>query len=153
MSRISICCLMILVTVGGVALAQTVDEAEMNNMKKDYLGMQPAAKPFSLIDLSRLQWSHSYSVTYFSGSDHSGSMGMYAASVFYELSPALSLDILLGIAHDPGALFNQNTPVNAAYYPSIHLDYHPSNNFRVSVGFVSHPGFYNPYYFNKRYDW
>jgi len=136
------------------ALAQMADKAEVKSLKQDYLGLMPANKPFSLIDLSRVKWSHSYSVMFFSGGGSSGSMGMYTGSMFYEISSSLSIDLTLGIAHNPGSLFNRNINGDAALYPAFNLDYHPSDNFRISVGFISHPGFYNPrIYYDPHYWW
>ncbi len=132
----------------GLAFAQMADKAEIQSAKEDYLGLKPVSKPFSLIDLSRLHFSHSYSFNYFSGGGTSGSVGLYTGSIFYELSRSLSLDVELGIAHDPAALFGNSGGTDAAFYPAVNLDYHPSRNFRLSIGFESHPGFYqSPYYY------
>jgi hypothetical protein len=137
-----------------LAVGQSLDRAEIQSAKEDYLGLNPANKPFSLIDLSRVKWSHSYSVTYFSGSGTSGSLGLYTGAIFYELTPSLSLDVQLGIAHNPGSFVNRNIRTDAAFYPSINLDYHPSRNFRISLGYVSYPGInYNPYYPYRSYNW
>jgi len=141
------------------AAAQLSDEAEIQTVKQDYLGLQPASTPFSLIDLSRVKWSQSYSVSFFSGGGTSGQIGLYTGSLFYEFTPSLSIDVGIGIAHNPGALVNSSTSNDAQFYPSFNLDYHPSENFRLSVGFARVPGYYhNPYgYYNpygySYYDW
>ncbi len=146
--------LLMLITAGP-AFGQMVDKAEIQSAKEDYLGLNPVSKPFSLIDMSRLQFSHSYSFSFFSGSGTSGSVGLYTGSIFYELSRSLSLDIRLGIAHDAGALFGNSLETGATFFPAVNLDYHPSKSFRLSIGFESHPGLYrNPYYpynfYNRR---
>jgi hypothetical protein len=141
-----------------VASAQLVDQADIETTKNDYLGLKPASKPFSLIDLSKLRWSNSYSLSFYSGSGSSGSMGLYTTSLFYEFSRALSLDFQLGVAHNPGSLFNSDISSDAVFLPGFNLDYHPSNNFRISLGFERYPSdyFYNPYstyrYLPWRYD-
>ena len=140
------------------ASAQLVDKAEIQSVKENNLGLKPAAKPFSLIDLSRIKWSHSYSVSYFSGGGSSTGMGLYTGSMFYEISSSLSIDMQLSVAHNPGSLFNNSAANEASFYPAVNLDYHPSDNFRLSVGFISVPGnyYYNPYYLNnpyRMYDW
>jgi hypothetical protein len=130
---------------------QMIDKMEVESAKKDYTNLKPAVSPFSLIDLSRVKWSHSYSVSYFSGGGYSGSQGLYIGSLFYEFSPSLSMNINLGIGHNPGAMFNSNLNSDARFYPSVNLDYHPSDNFRLHVGFTSYPGiYYNPYIYNNR---
>ena len=138
----------ILVLIATTVSAQLVDQAEVQSVKKDYLGLTPVDKPFSLIDISRIKISHSYSISYFSGGGQSSSLGMYTGNIFYEITPSLSLDVALGIAHNPGALFNQSMTTDAQFYPAMQLDYHPSEKFRLSVGFISYPGYYyyNPYY-------
>jgi len=134
-----------------------VDQADLQSAKEDYLGLKPVNKPFSLIDLSRIKWSNSYSVSFFSGGGSSSSLGMYTGSIFYELSSSLSLDMRFSIAHNPGALFDQAATTDASFYPAINLDYHPSDKFRLSVGFISYPGVYNDSYnlYNpyRPYDW
>ncbi len=135
----------------GLAFAQMADKAEIQSAKEDYLGLNPVSKPFSLIDLSRLHFSHSYSFSYFSGGGTSGSVGLYTGSIFYELSRSLSLDVELGIAHDPAALFGNSVGTSAAFFPAVNLDYHPSGNFRLSIGFESHPGFYRSSYYYPYY--
>jgi hypothetical protein len=155
MRKIIILTVFSILVLTGFSFGQMADQAEIQSVKEDYLGLKPASKPFSLIDLSKLHFSHSYSFTYFSGGGTSGSVGLYTGSMLYEISNSLSLDVQLGIAHDPSALFNNNVETNASFYPAVNLDYHPSSNFRMSIGFQSVPGFYqnpysNPYY---PYNW
>jgi len=127
-------------------------------MKDAYLGLEPVGMPFALLDLSRLEWSHSYSLNFFSGAGGSGTMGLYTGSVLYEFSPKLSLDLKLGIAHDPGSFFDRSTGTQAVFLPGVHLDYHPSPKFRLSATFDTYLGnpynpnnpLYNDYY---RYGW
>lgn len=139
------------------ASAQLVDKADIQSAKENSLGLKPVAKPFSLIDLSRIKWSHSYSVNYFSGGGTSTGMGLYTGSMFYEISPSLSIDMQLSVAHNPGSLFNNSVANETSFYPAMNLDYHPSENFRLSLRFISVPaGYYNPYYFYnpyRMYDW
>jgi hypothetical protein len=155
MRKIMILTTISLLVLTSISFGQMADKAEIQSVKEDYLGLKPVSKPFSLIDLSKLHFSHSYSFTFFSGGGTSGSVGLYTGSMFYEFSHSLSLDVQLGIAHDPSALFGNNVGTDASFYPAVNLDYHPSNNFRISVGFESHPGFYQspyvyPYY---PYNW
>lgn len=141
--------LLFLILISISVSAQMSDKAEIGKMRKDYLGLKPAGKPFSLIDLSKLTWTHSYSISFFSGGGLSGSNGLYVGNISYEFSPKFSMNLKLGIAHDPGSLFDQSRGQNAAFLPGIHLDYHPSPNFRISAGFDTRPQnqyyFYNPY--------
>jgi hypothetical protein len=124
-----------LILIACPARSQTVDRAELEKItRENALGVQPAASPYSLIDLSRLKWSHSYSVSYVSGSGYSGSLGMMRTSMFYEFSPKLSLTLNMGIAHDPSSLIGNNSG-SATFLPGFTLDYHPSDSFRMSVSY------------------
>lgn len=137
---------LVFIILAGSLSAQFIDEARLKTSDKDYLGLKPADKPFSLIDLSCIKWSHSYSLSYFSGGGASGTAGLYTGSLFYEFSSALSLDLSLGVLHNPGSFFNRNISTDAAFLPGLRLDYHPSEKFHLSVGVQSYPGsFYYPY--------
>ena len=93
-----------------VGLAQDSEVAKLQEPNAiNSLGVKAAPSPFSLLDFSRLQWSHSYSMTYISGDNYSGSMGLYTATMFYEFSPKLSLNLNIGIAHDYGAIWGDES--------------------------------------------
>jgi hypothetical protein len=133
------------------ASAQLADQAEIANVNNNTgIGLNPASSPFSLIDLSRVKWSHSYSVSFFSGGSNSSSLGLWNTSMFYEFSKNLSLTLNLGVAHDANALFGGESSFSKIL-PGFLLDYHPSNNFNLRVGFQSYSGYY-PYYYNYLYD-
>jgi hypothetical protein len=137
---------LLVVFLSATLSAQFADKAEIQSVKSDYLGLKPASKPFSLIDLSRIKWSNSYSLSFFSGGGTSGSLGLLTSSIFYEISSSLSLNLKMGIAHDPGRLFDRNgNNNNAAFLPGFKLDYHPSSNFNISVGFETVPDLYYLY--------
>lgn len=150
---LSLTIIMFLIFVSS-SLAQSIDKAQIQSAKKDYLGLKPVAKPFSLIDFSRLTWSHSYSISFFSGGGTSGSIGLYTSSLFYEFSPSLSIDMTMNIAHNPGAFWGREVNSDAAFLPAANLDYHPSKHFRLSIGFATYPGiYYHPYSPYGVYNW
>ncbi len=155
MKKVSLIILLVLFTLGSSALAQFTDKSEFDNIKKDYLGLKPADKPFAFIDLSKLHWNHSYSMSFFSGGGTSGSVGMYTGSVLYEISPSLLLNLKLGVAHNPGSLFDRSVNTDAVFLPGLRLDYQPSQNLHISIGFDSYPGSdyypYSPY--RNPYHW
>jgi hypothetical protein len=137
-----------------LSMAQLSDKADLTSVKQDYLGLKPASKPFSIIDLTKLSWSHSYSLGYFSGGGVSGSMGLYTGLLFYEISPSLSLGLKLGIAHNPSAVFDRSASSETAFLPGLSLDYRPSNNFRLSIGIDSYMGnTLNPYQSYQNLPW
>ena len=138
------------------AVAQFSDKSELETINKDYLGLKPVDKPFSLIDFSRLQWTHSYSMTFYSGAGSSGSVGMYSGNIFYEITPDLSLNMKIGFAHNPGSLFDEAQSTDGVFLPGARLDYHPSENFHISVGFNTYhgnSGFYPYNYYRSPHWW
>jgi hypothetical protein len=138
-----ICICAALISSPMVANAQMADQVELREINSRNAISTPAvANPFSLLDLSRVQWSHSYSVSYGSSRRGSGSYGMATTSMFYEFSPALSLAVGVGIGHNPGALFSSNTNSSSELFPSFSLDYHPSSKFRLNLTVARMP--YSP---------
>ena len=113
------------------------------------LGTRPVSSPFALIDFSRVKWSHSYSVSFFSGGMGSGSAGLFRSSMFYEFSDKLSLSLNVGIAHT-GALW-QTDARDAVLLPGFVLDYHPSDKFRMTFMVQRVGGFYDPYAHGSSY--
>lgn len=154
MKRLVIGTILVLVFAAGVA-AQQVDMApprvsDQPNVTEQPsgLGIEPAVTPFSLLDFSRMKWSHSYSVTYFSGGGYSGSTGMLNSSMFYEFTPSLSMTLDLSLMHNAGALWG-NGNYDARVLPGVSLDYHPSESFRMQVSFQQvalGPGYGSYYY-------
>ena len=136
--------------LSSVAFGQLADQAMNQDVSQKYaVGLKPASSPFSLLDFSRINWSHSYSVSFFSGGSYSGSAGLWQSNMFYEISPKLSLALNLGVVHDISGNLNQDS----RFLPGFHLDYHPSDNFRLSIGMQTYSGYdynyrnyYYPYY-------
>ncbi len=122
--------------------AQLVENARIERIQSSPShDLKPAATPFSLLDFSRIKWSSSYSVGFFSGSNSSSSVGMLNTSVYYEFSPKLSLAMNIGIAHNPGAIWGDANNA-ATVLPSFLLNYQPSKNFSISVGMQTYQGRY-----------
>ena len=135
------------------AMAQYSDQAEMEKITtSDGLGLRPSSTPFSLLDLSRIKWSHSYSVAYFSGGGTSSSLGVMNSQMFYEFSRKLSLTLNLGVAHNPSSFWG-NGDTDAIFLPGFHLDYHPSDKFHMSITYQRGLGLGNPYYQPGFFGW
>lgn len=126
--------------------AQMADKADMERINKNYgFGMKSAKSPFSLIDLSKIRWSHSYSVGFFSGGGQSFSSGLLQSTMFYDFSSSLSMAFSLGVVHDPGSLISGNRPqsFNASLLPGFSLDYHPSEHFNFRIDYKTVSGYNN----------
>lgn len=137
------------------AMAQMADKAEVKEVTQKFdrgLTRQPSL-PF--FDLSRFDLSHSYSIGYFSGGGFSGSRAYYSGTLLYRIARPLTLTLNLGILHDPGAIFgDKKFSDNSQFLPSGWLDWRPSDNFRMSIGFETVPAyFHRGYYFPGRYQY
>jgi len=146
--------LLTIITVFSLALpvaAQFVEQAPLTTSDaKNSFGSRPAPTPFSLLDLSRIKWSNSYSVTYFSGGASSGTLGLFTTGMSYEFSPKLSLNVNVGIAHNPAALWGDKRNNQAKLLPGFLVDYHPSDKFRMMIGFQEFDGnSLFPYYYRR----
>jgi len=121
---------------------QMADQARLNDFSNNSsVSVKPAHDLLSLLDLSKISWSHSYSVTFFSGGSMSGSVGLLNETMLYEFSPKLSLSLNLGIAHS-GGQWGQNR--SATLLPGFTLDYHPSNKFRMTFQVQKYDAVLNP---------
>lgn len=137
---------LLLLCVGAVS-AQQADLAQLQtNTARTDLGVKAAPSPWSLLDASRITWSHSYSVSFFSGGGTSGSLGMLNSSMLYELSPSLHLTLNLGVLHNTGALWGDGE-YNASFLPGFRLDYQPSEKFFMSISVQQYNGYASPFYY------
>jgi len=136
---------LVVLALSGSAFGQFVDQADLEQTtRSNSLGQSPVDRPFSLLDLSRIRWSNSYTISFFSGNGNSGSMGLLNTTMFYEFSRKLSLAVNVGIAHNTGAIWGDGNN-SATILPSFMLDYHPSKNFQISIGMQTFNGGYYPY--------
>ena len=128
-------------------MAQDSEVAKLRETEAaNSLGVKPVASPFSLLDFSRMKWTNSYSISWFSGSGSSGSVGLLNSTMFYEFSPKLSMTLNIGILHNTGAIWGDANN-DATLLPGFQLDYHPSDKFSLSVGVSRQAGWLSPYYY------
>ncbi len=128
--------------------AQSADVEALNELQRgSSLGVQPMSSPTGWLDLSRATFSHSYSLTYFSGGGTSGSLGLWTSAMRYEFSDHLRLTLNLGVLHDGGAIFGSDfrSDRNTTFLPGFRLEYQPSDKVYMSVSFQRYAGGYGPY--------
>ncbi len=146
MKKIIISLLFCLLLVS-VSSAQLIEDARnQQSTPGNLFGAQPTMSPSALLDLSKIRFSHSYSVSFFSGGGYSGSTGLMNSSMFWDLSPKLSLGLNLGILHNPGSLLSSNVNTDATILPGFSLDYRPSEHFQLNISVQRSSGMLSPYY-------
>lgn len=90
--------------------------------------------PFQLLDLSKLSFRHSYSMSYVSSGGYSANRGVYTTSIGYRISDPLYVQLDLGLVHQPGALFGGDSrQLDAQVRPNFFLRYAPSRKFSLIV--------------------
>lgn len=142
--------ILVLGLLAASAMTQTADMAALQTAGQTVaLGSRPAASSFSLLDLSRIRFSHSYSMGYYSGSGQSFSTGMLNSTMFYDISSKLSLAVNVGVLHNTGAIWGQRG-TDATILPGFRLDYHPSSKFSMALEVQTYSGMM-PY--SGRYGW
>lgn len=125
---------LLLPLAGSAVVAQQADIATLRQTAAENpLGVKPSFSPSSLLDASRFSWSHSYSISFFSGNNSSLTTGLLNSTMHYQLSPSLSLAFNIGILHNAGSLFNRAVSTDATFLPGFALDYRPSNKFHLSL--------------------
>ncbi len=109
----------------------------------------PSGLGWGLLDPSRFRMKQSYSLSYMSGSEGSGSMGMYTNTIEYQLFKPLTLHVGLGYLHQPFGSRGANAAGLAVddgfFIPSAGLEYRPSENFLLMVDFRQYPSGTSPY--------
>jgi hypothetical protein len=141
----------LLVAISGSAFAQLTDQAALKTSQTSpALGVRAASNPWSLLDLSRIKWSNSYSVSYFSGGGASGSAGLLRTNMFYEFSPKLSMSLNLGVMHNLSGVYGD---INSkpTILPGFSLNYHPSSKFQMSLSVQRVSGMVTPYSGNSNW--
>lgn len=116
---------------------------------------------FSFIDPSKLDMSHSVSMSYTSVGGQSIIMNSYVNTIDYRFNDQLSLRTNLGIMSSPYNSLPNNSYLNDQhFFGGAELNYRPGPNTLLSLRFESMPGYYyrpsfwDSRYFNSNYrDW
>lgn len=117
-------------------------EVAPKNPATDLFRPREATHFSSLIDPSRISMHHAYSFTYFTGAGNDGTLGIYTNTMNYRLSDPLSLNVNLGLAHQPFGTENGLIGTDKAkFMHGAELVYRPNKNFQLNVGYNNTPYF------------
>jgi hypothetical protein len=116
-----------------------------NQTDENLLGVKSDANSFSLLDPGRLKMSHSYSFSYFSNGETSGSFGVYTNVLEYKFSNPLTLTLSLNYLHQPLSVFHKDdVRIRDAILPNFQLKYRPNDSFSFTINVLTSPHLYYP---------
>jgi hypothetical protein len=116
------------------------------------LGSKSSTKNFSLLDPSRFKLYQSYSFSYFSSGNSSGSLGIYTTTLNYQISNPLSLTLSLNYLHQPLSVFGRSDwGIKNSVLPNFQLLYRPNNGFSFMMNVITCPSSYDWGYENYRW--
>ncbi|UCB53476.1 MAG: hypothetical protein JSV10_05205 [Candidatus Zixiibacteriota bacterium] len=126
-------------------LLSSAQASDINSEERNLLGFTSNSKSFSLLDPQRLKMNHSYSFSYFSGGQTSGSFGVYTTTLKYQLSDPLSLTLSLSYLHQPLSVFRRDAlTVRNRILPNFQLHYRPNSSFSLWINVLTLPAAYGP---------
>ena len=101
-------------------------------------------KGASLLDPSRFNMYQSYSFSYFSSNNRSGTFGLYTNTLEYKISEPLLVRIGLSYLHQPLSIFENRggQDLKGIILPNFQLLYQPNENFFLRVDYSRMPGWY-----------
>jgi len=153
MKRLFLCIQVgMIIAMPAVASAQMPPSVSQSGTMLD----NPVKKVFSLLDPHRLKITQAYSFSYVSGNGYSGSVGTYFSTIQYQLARPLTLRVGLALTHNPLSVFGGQSGgiATEGLYPSFQLDYRPSSNFYLGIGFERVPAYAYPAAWRERStDW
>ena len=141
----------VIIFLASSSFGQMTNSADLQETRSNSLfGVKPVSNLYSLIDLSKVRWSNSYSLSFFSGGTSSGTFGMFRTNMFYDVSSKLTVGLNLSLSHNSGSLLNRYSldNNNASLFPGFMLDYHPSENFTFRIDYRRVDGS-NPYNYRR----
>ena len=135
-----------------VSYSQSLSEPKGNLESTHLNSLTPNNTRFSLLDLSRLKIRNSYTVSYLSSGNRSGSFGLFVTSFEYQLSNPLNIQVDLGYLHQPFSMGRNNIDINSRILPNVRVNYSPSPYFNLSVNFMSmgNQYFYYPEFYEEK---
>lgn len=122
---------------------------EKSGPQESFFGLTPQKSSFSLLDPSRLNMTHSYTLWYSSGKKGSESFGLYVNTLQYQFSNPLKMTVELGYMHQTPFWQRTGSSLETQRFLSnFLLEYKKSNfYFLLKVGNLprSNNWYYNPW--------
>lgn len=97
------------------------------------------------LDPSKIQMTHSYTLSFMTFGGQGFGQGVYLNTISYRISAPLSMSVQWGMLHQPFESAGVDSPFKSGFFVSgANLNYKPSNNFHVGIQYSSYPttGYY-----------
>ena len=125
-----------------LVLAQLKVKDNPINIKNEIV--KPAENYFlglSFIDLSKIEMSHSYSISYASIGGNGVSQSLYLNTLKYQISAPLSLSVQWGVRSYPYNSFGNDHPAfrSGLFFSGAELKYRPSDKFYMKFRVDTQP--------------
>ncbi len=144
------CMILALALVAGTGMAQFKTQSEQPTAVPSIVRAAPdMGSLLGFINPENFSMHHSFSVGYLSGGGTGLSMASYTNSMFYKIADPLNVRMDLTLQGSPfGASTPYQSALNGVFLSRAELNYHPWQNFFISVQYNHRPGYgyYNGYY-------
>ena len=167
MQRISKWVIILATLLPLLAFGQLRNDAPDGTHLRDQLGLPSYTSNgllLGFIDVSKLQFHNSYSLSMFSSGGRAQSLGMLTSQFSYALNPKLTLGGTVGYLHSPFGQFGSsvtnhnteqifNSPLkNGQLFWSGEMTYRPTKNTSLYFSYNNFPyqNYYNPWYWSGR---
>jgi hypothetical protein len=151
--------LVALVVIPSIGLAQVVDSGDtqgFSNYLRSGNSYGLGIQPISLLDPSRMTFSHSISSSYISVGGEGVMRNLFMETIGYRISNPLMLTVNLGYLQTPYSSFEpDNTFMSGSFVGSAALTWRPKKNMFLHFEVANYPkygyGYYNYYPFSPQY--
>jgi len=152
--KIKIVLIAVLIALACMSLSPAQAQTSQDNLgNTSILGNKSNTNSFSLLDPSRFKLYQSYSFSYFSSGNTSGSLGIYTTTLNYQISNPLSLTLSLNYLHQPLSVFGRNDwGIKNSVLPNFQLLYRPNSSFSFMMNVITCPPSYDWGYENYRWE-
>jgi hypothetical protein len=129
----------------GVAVGQFKSQPEArSSITESMIRQDGGGLLFGWLDLSKITFNNSYSLSYTTSGGRSFSLGTLTSSLAYQISDPLSLQFDVSLMHSPynnlGGNFTKN--ISGVYLSRAELTYRPSKNMLLQIQYRQLPALY-----------
>ena len=146
LGKIRVCALLML-SLPLLTWSQT-ENGVLDTRVSDYLrsgdGFNLGIQPSGLFDPSRMSFTHSYSMNYFSSGGAALAQGLFMETIRYRLSNPVTLTLNLGYLHQPYSTFDSGVGPSQSgeFLGGASLTWRPADNMFLHIELANYPKYY-----------